>query len=73
MAEQLNQCDGCRRKLPIRQDRFGAIHYDPRTGWAFMGCTKDRYVKKVEGIHRPTGAYLIGANLEGVYGYNVNL
>lgn len=44
MAE-VNQCDGCKRKLPLRD----GVHYNPKTGWAYMGCTADRY----KGIHRP--------------------
>lgn len=42
----LNQCDGCRRGLPIED----GIHVDPKaTGWnrLYMGCTKDRYDESV--------------------------
>ena len=54
-AQTINQCDGCARGLPIRQSlmfsrgarELGAqdapIHYDPVSGTAVMGCTKDRY------------------------------
>lgn len=42
----LNQCDGCRRGLPIRN----GLHYEPdeaRTGVGMpvMCCTRDRYEK----------------------------
>lgn len=33
----VNQCDGCRRGLPIEN----GIHYDK--GWPDMSCTADRY------------------------------
>ncbi len=42
----INQCDGCRRKLPIRDGN----HYDPKTGSLYIGCTAKRYVA---GITRP--------------------
>jgi hypothetical protein len=38
----LNQCDGCRRGLPVRD----GIHYDfSQVGWGglVMGCTRERY------------------------------
>jgi hypothetical protein len=35
----MNQCDGCRRGLPIKDGN----HYDPRTGWVYMGCEKSKY------------------------------
>ena len=42
----LNQCDGCRRQLPIEN----GIHVDPKiTGWGrlYMVCEKDRYNERV--------------------------
>jgi len=39
-----NQCDGCRRGLPI----VDGDHINPRTGWVFMHCTKDRYSKLIK-------------------------
>lgn len=42
--QEMNQCDGCRRGLPIRN---GNIHYDLNTGGnAVMSCTADRYTSK---------------------------
>jgi hypothetical protein len=35
---EINQCDGCRRGLPIRRDNN---HYDG--DMPYMGCTRDRY------------------------------
>ena len=34
----MNQCDGCRQELPVRN----GIHYDKK-GRPYMVCTKDRY------------------------------
>jgi len=39
----INQCDGCRRGLPLDQDGF---HHDPDSNYDFIGCTKDRYSKQ---------------------------
>lgn len=39
MADELtNQCDGCLRRLPLRD----GFHRDKR-GWVVMGCTKEKY------------------------------
>jgi len=45
-----NQCDGCRRGLPIRYSRVAPsdrtpLHYDPDAGYVVMACTKDRYMR----------------------------
>jgi hypothetical protein len=34
----MNQCDGCRRGLPLR----GRIHFGPE-GYDLIACTADRY------------------------------
>lgn len=38
-ASETNQCDGCRRKLPV--DEHG-LHRGPTT-WDVIACTADRY------------------------------
>jgi len=40
--DEINQCDGCRRGLPVVDD----LHIDPETGHAYMGCEKKRYKEK---------------------------
>lgn len=43
-ASAINQCDGCRRGLPLRAN---GIHYEDKPfphASAVMACTKDRYV-----------------------------
>lgn len=37
-AKFVNQCDGCRRGLPLNND---GVHVGP--GFDMIGCTKDRY------------------------------
>ena len=32
----MNQCDGCNRKLPIRDGK----HYDPKTGYVVQYCIR---------------------------------
>lgn len=47
-AEDINQCDGCRRGLEVRQN---GVHYDapfPK-GAAVMACTRDRYTRSASG------------------------
>lgn len=48
----MNQCDGCRRGLPINAE---GIHYDPQQkGWnhLYMVCEKKRY--EGQGQQHPT-------------------
>lgn len=35
----LNQCDGCRRGLPLRR----GIHYNPDGSYDFIGCSAKLY------------------------------
>lgn len=37
----LNQCDGCRRRLPLRG--LWPIHFNPEVPWDLIACTADRY------------------------------
>lgn len=36
---EINQCDGCRRGLPVTN----GIHREPSNAWGSMSCTADRY------------------------------
>jgi hypothetical protein len=36
-----NQCDGCRRRLEVRENEFARVHY--RGEFPVMACTADRY------------------------------
>ena len=43
-GKSINQCDGCRRHLPIKN----GIHYGDEGYTPVMGCTADRYKKVSE-------------------------
>jgi len=38
----MNQCDGCRRKLPIKE----GLHYNPDGSYDMICCTKKLYKKE---------------------------
>lgn len=38
--DKTNQCDGCRRGLPINDK---GVHYNPDGSYDHIVCTKDRY------------------------------
>ncbi len=39
MREMINQCDGCRRGMPIKD----GIHRNPYDAWDLQACTAERY------------------------------
>lgn len=47
LEEQMNQCDGCRRGLPIYDLN---IHAESPDSYPYMGCTKRRYEKPIKKI-----------------------
>ncbi len=38
-----NQCDGCNRRMPIREGEYGKIHVRPEDGVAYMTCEAGLY------------------------------
>lgn len=43
-GQAMNQCDGCRSGLPIRN----GLHFNPETGSPTQGCEKGRYMYRVD-------------------------
>lgn len=41
--QEINQCDGCRRGLPLNEHGY---HYNPDRDWDFIGCTAFKYGRK---------------------------
>lgn len=42
----LNQCDGCRRGLPLRD----GCHYNPDGSYDYIGCTANLYLDTTGGL-----------------------
>lgn len=56
---EINQCDGCRRGLPMRYSRVvpesrTLLHFDPDAGYVVMACTADRYQSSHAARDEPT-------------------
>ena len=47
-GREMNQCDGCRRGLPLREGSPAPVHYNPDAAYDIIGCTASYYTQAPE-------------------------
>lgn len=64
MSEQINQCDGCRRRLPLQN----GVHFNPGHEWDSMVCTAQNYAAPAPSApagEQPSGPEVVAEKYRG--------